>query len=68
MLVVMRSTASEGNLSELKQYLVERDYDFHQSTGANRVIIGIIGDTERLDMEALKALPGVLAVFKIPKE
>jgi copper homeostasis protein CutC len=68
MLVVMRSTSSEDDLSKLKQYLVERDYDFHQSTGANRVIIGIIGDTAQLDMEALKALPGVLAVFKIPEE
>jgi copper homeostasis protein CutC len=64
----MRSTATEEDLSQLKEYLVERDYDFHQSTGANRVIIGVIGDTARLDMEAMKALPGVLAVFKIPEE
>lgn len=68
MLVVMRSTATEKDLSELKQYLVELDYDFHQSTGANRVIIGIIGETARLNMEELQALPGVLAVFKIPEE
>ncbi|ABA88573.1 hypothetical protein Pcar_1324 [Syntrophotalea carbinolica DSM 2380] len=68
MLVVMRSTATEKDLNELKQYLVDLDYDFHQSTGANRVIIGIIGETARLDMQELQALPGVLAVFKIPEE
>ncbi|MDD4456989.1 MAG: hypothetical protein PHC98_05300 [Syntrophotalea acetylenica] len=68
MLVVMKSTATEHDLSELKEYLVRRDYDFHQSTGANWVIIGVIGDTARLDIDALKALPGVLAVFKIPQE
>ncbi len=68
MLVIMRSTATEQDLGQLKQYLVERDYDFHQSTGANRVIIGVIGETSQLDKQELEALPGVLAVFKIPEE
>jgi len=68
MLVIMRSTATEQDLGQLKRYLVERDYDFHQSTGANRVIIGVIGETAQLDKQALEALPGVLAVFKIPEE
>jgi hypothetical protein len=68
MLVVMRKTATEEDLRRLKQYLVERDYDFHQSTGADRVIIGVIGATERLDCAPLQKLPGVLAVFRIPEE
>jgi hypothetical protein len=68
MLVIMRSTATEQDLGHLKQYLVERDYDFHQSTGANRVIIGVIGETSQLNKQELEALPGVLAVFKIPEE
>lgn len=68
MLVIMRSTATEQDLGQLKQYLVERDYDFHQSTGANRVIIGVIGETAQLNKQELEALPGVLAVFKIPEE
>lgn len=68
MLVVMKKTATEADLRRLKQYLVERDYDFHQSTGADRVIIGVIGATERLDRAPLGNLPGVLAVFRIPAE
>ena len=40
MLIVMRTTASEEDLERVKQYLIDRDFDFHQSTGANRVIIG----------------------------
>jgi hypothetical protein len=68
MLVVMKKTATEGNLRQVKQFLIDLDYDFHQSTGANRTIIGVIGDTASLDRNALRHLPGVLEVFKIPEE
>ncbi len=68
MLVIMKKSATEENLQDIKQYLVDRDYDFHQSTGANRIIIGVIGDTASIDQSELRALPGVLEVFKIPEE
>lgn len=68
MLVVMKKHANEEQLQGVKQYLIDHDYDFHQSTGANRIILGVIGDTKALDPGLLKALPGVLEVFKIPEE
>jgi hypothetical protein len=68
MLLVMRRDSTEEQRQAVKEYLVERDFDFHQSTGANRVIIGVIGDTARLDIDELRRLPGVLAAFKIPEE
>lgn len=68
MLVVMKKTASEADMRKVKQYLVERDFDFHQSTGANRTIIGVIGETQTIDKDELRNLPGVLEVFKIPEE
>ena len=68
MLVVMRKTATEADLRNVKQYLVEHDFDFHQSTGADRTIIGVIGDTHTIDKDELRALEGVLEVFKIPDE
>lgn len=68
MLIVMRKTADEHDLEQVKQYLIDHDFDFHQSTGANRVILGVIGDTASVDRPALRALPGVLEVFKIPDE
>jgi len=55
-------------LRHIKQHLDERDFDFHQSTGANRVIIGVIGDTHSIDPADLETLPGVHVVFKIPDE
>jgi len=68
MLVIMRKTATEADLEQTKQYLVEQDCDFHQSTGADRIIIGVVGDTSRIDREALGRQPGVLDVYCIPQE
>lgn len=68
MLIVMKRTASDEELQRVKHYLTERDFDFHQSTGADRVILGVIGDTTLIDRTELRTLPGVLEVFKIPDE
>ncbi|MDZ4184252.1 MAG: hypothetical protein U1D97_04635 [Desulfuromonadales bacterium] len=68
MLVVMKKNASAAQIEGIKQYLIDLDYDFHQSTGANRVILGVIGRTDALATESLKELPGVLEVFKIPSD
>jgi hypothetical protein len=68
MLIVMKKGASEEQKRQLKEYLVEHDFDFHQSTGANRTIIGVIGDTSCIDRAELERLDGVHVVFKIPEE
>ncbi|MBN1141041.1 MAG: hypothetical protein JXB25_04485 [Deltaproteobacteria bacterium] len=68
MLIVMKKTATDEDLSQVMQALTDLNLDFHQSTGAERTILGVIGDTEKVDLALLRALPGVLEVFKIPKE
>ena len=68
MLVVMKKIATEQDLRQLKQKLIELDFDFHQSTGSDRIILGIIGETTHFDVARLRILPGVLEVFKIPEE
>ena len=56
MLIIMKKAVTEEQLTGVKQYLVDRDYDFHQSTGANRVILGVIGDTKAINQDELRAL------------
>lgn len=68
MLIVMKKGVSEEVLRNVKKYLVDHDYDFHQSTGANRTIIGVIGNTETVNRTELENLPGVHVIFKIPEE
>ena len=68
MLIIMKRTADETALDSVKEYLITRDFDIHQSTGANRIIIGVIGDTDTLDTDTIGAMPGVLQVVRITKE
>ena len=68
MLIVLRKGADDAAQDGIKSYLIERGFDIHQSTGANRVIIGVIGDTESLSQPAIEAFPGVLQVVRIAKE
>ena len=68
MLVIMKKNASESDLEQVKEFLVNRDCDFHQSTGAERIILGVVGDTGRIDRSRLQTLPGVLDVYEIPRE
>ena len=68
MLIVMRKTATEDDLRQVKEALSDLDLDFHQSTGSERTIIGVIGDTSWIEPGQLRPLPGVLEVFKIPAE
>jgi hypothetical protein len=67
-LVIMKKSADEASLDNVKQYLTSRNFDIHQSTGANRIIIGVIGNTGALDVQELGVMQGVLQVIRIAKE
>jgi len=54
MLVIMKRKATEADLEQVKQFLVEQDCDFHQSTGVDRIILGVVGDTSLIDCDRLK--------------
>jgi hypothetical protein len=68
MLIIMKTHAEETALDSIKEYLISRDFDIHQSTGANRTIIGVIGDTSTLNDHAIEAMPGVSQVVRIRKD
>jgi hypothetical protein len=68
MLIIMKKHAEEEALDQIKEYLISRDFDIHQSTGANRTIIGVIGDTATLDDHAIESMQGVSQVVRIRKD
>ena len=68
MIVIMKKNAPDESLDFVKEYLISRNFDIHQSTGANRTIIGVIGDTESLDERVIEAMPGVSQVVRIRKD
>lgn len=68
MIIITRKNAAEESMDMIKEYLVNKGFDFHQSTGANRTIIGVIGNTETLDEKKLSEMPGVHQVVRIIPE
>lgn len=68
MLIIMKQNAEDLAQVHIKEYLINRNFDIHQSTGANRVIIGVIGDTDKIEAAELEKMPGVLQVIRINKE
>ena len=68
MLIIMKRHAEETALDSIKEYLITRDFDIHQSTGANRTIIGVIGDTGTLNDHEIETMPGVSQVVRIRKD
>lgn len=68
MLIIMKKNADEQALVQIKEYLINRNFDIHQSTGANRTIIGVIGDTDSLEQTELEKMPGVQQVVRITKD
>jgi hypothetical protein len=68
MLIIMKKHAEDEALDSIKEYLINHDFDIHQSTGANRTIIGVIGDTSTLDDQVIETMPGVNQVVRIRKD
>ena len=68
MLIITKRNAPEEALDAIKEYLINHGFDLHQSTGANRTIIGVIGDTDALDEGEVEKLPGVSQVIRIRKD
>ena len=68
MLIITKRNAPEDALDQVKEYLVNNGFDFHQSTGADRTIIGVIGDTQNLNESVFSVMPGVHQVVRIRPE
>ncbi len=68
MLIIMKKHAEEIALDTIKEYLITRDFDIHQSTGANRTIIGVIGDTGTLNDQEIENMQGVSQVVRIRRD
>ncbi len=68
MLIITKKNAPDEALDQVKEYLVTNGFDFHQSTGADRTIIGVIGDTHTLVETVISKMAGVHQVVRIKPE
>ncbi len=65
MIIVVSKTASEKELQNLREFLLNKGVKIFESDGISKKIIGIIGDKYNLDKDAIIAFPGVEKVIPI---
>jgi 3-deoxy-7-phosphoheptulonate synthase len=65
MIVVMREDASDAQIQALSARIRGMGFDIHPDRGTNRTVIGVIGDTSRLDPRSLEMEEGVAEVLRV---
>lgn len=56
MIIVCKNSAPQKKIDELINKLTDMGLETHCSTGTHSTVIGLVGDTSKVDMEALEAL------------
>ncbi len=64
MVVVMKDRASEAQIDAVIARLVEFGMDVHRSSGANRVVLGVVG-SGKVDRDLIEVMDGVHEVLRI---
>ena len=65
MLIVMSPSATESERDAVIARLVEKGFDVHRSTGAERTVLGAVGHVENSDPRLFEDMPGVFEVVRI---
>ncbi|MEA2062353.1 MAG: 3-deoxy-7-phosphoheptulonate synthase [Gemmatimonadota bacterium] len=65
MVISMQDNATEKQIESVLERISQLKLDVHRSTGLNRTIIGVIGDTSALDSRDFELLEGVDHVVRI---
>jgi 3-deoxy-7-phosphoheptulonate synthase len=67
MIVIMKPQASDEQISHVIDKLKKLGFGVHLSKGAERTVIGAIGDKSTLQLETIQMLPGVSEIVPIRK-
>jgi len=65
MIIILRSDVTEPQVEHVLERAEALGYQAHLSRGTYRTIIGLIGDEQRLQIEPLRAIPGVADVVPV---
>ncbi len=65
MVIVMQPGAKEEEIQKVIERLVEKGFDVHRSTGAERTVLGAIGNKNGIDIRDFEILDGVHEVLRI---
>ncbi len=65
MIVILKQNADKAQLTQLENWIRERGLDIHKSEGTNSTILGLVGDTSKIDIDLLGALEIVENVKRV---
>lgn len=65
MIILLKENANTKQVDNLTKFLRSRGFDLHMSEGTQHTIIGLIGDTSKLDIDLISSLDVVEAVRRI---
>jgi 3-deoxy-7-phosphoheptulonate synthase len=65
MIVVMHEDASDAQVQSVTEKIRGMGFGIHPDRGANRTVLGVIGDTSRLDPRTLEMEEGVAEVLRV---
>jgi len=65
MVIVMEKHASEKLIENIIKKLDKDGFDIHRSTGIDHTLLGVIGDTTRLDVRDIQLMEGVADAYRI---
>ncbi len=65
MIIKLKNNATDKQILKLKNKLINKGFELHESIGESTHIIGVIGDTVSFDIESLYAFEFVESVLRI---
>ncbi len=65
MIVILKQNPNEAQVAHLKKWLESKNVSVHESIGDSHVILGLVGDTSKLDMDLISALDIVEDVKRV---
>jgi 3-deoxy-7-phosphoheptulonate synthase len=65
MIIILKENAEQKEVFQLKEELKSQGFQLHESTGTSKSLIGLIGDTAKLDVDQIQAYQFVERVQRI---
>ena len=65
MIIILKNDAEKQQVEELKQEMVSQGFAIHESAGINTQLLGLIGDTSKVDVDHVMANDIVETVQRI---
>ncbi len=65
MIAVIKKKTSEEQIAHLVQWLEEQGVEVHRSCGVDYTVLGLVGDTSKIDMELLDSLAIIESVKRV---